>query len=193
MDEESKYSSKSKRSALGCCLAFAWFFASFSLAFLVKVLLIKRACNHISYLSLYHSSFACCISKKLIKRNGNLSYWNFRKSGLIFEVPASLKHSSWASSKKMTSMNVGRMKKLPAIFVTLYKRSTSETAVLRCFENFCRNFRQTIRRITWLKFICRPKSYKNDISRKLFAHQHELFLLMLFCFLPMSLICETTS
>ena len=116
MDEESKYSSKSKRSALGCCLAFAWFFASFSLAFLVKVLLIKRACNHISYLSLYHSSFACCISKKLIKRNGNLSYWNFRKSGLIFEVPASLKHSSWASSKKMTPMNVGRMKKLPAIF-----------------------------------------------------------------------------
>ena len=30
--------------ASGCCLAFAWFFANFSLAWLTKVLLIKKAC-----------------------------------------------------------------------------------------------------------------------------------------------------
>ena len=29
-----------------CCLAFAWFFANFSLALLIKVLLIKKACSY---------------------------------------------------------------------------------------------------------------------------------------------------
>ena len=31
-----------KNSALGCCLAFAWFFVNFSLGLLIKVLLIKQ-------------------------------------------------------------------------------------------------------------------------------------------------------
>ena len=44
VDEESKLFSNSESS--GCCLAFAYFFfANFSLAFLTKVLLIKKACN----------------------------------------------------------------------------------------------------------------------------------------------------
>ena len=39
------YISNSKRSASGCCLAFAWFFANFSLALLINLLLIKKAYN----------------------------------------------------------------------------------------------------------------------------------------------------
>ena len=35
----------SKSSALGCCFIFAWFFANFSLALPIKVLLIKKACR----------------------------------------------------------------------------------------------------------------------------------------------------
>ena len=42
LDEESEYFSNSKSSALGSCLDFAWFFANFNLAFLIKVLLIKK-------------------------------------------------------------------------------------------------------------------------------------------------------
>ena len=42
MDEESKKISKSESLPTGCCLAFAGFLASFSLALLVKVLLIKK-------------------------------------------------------------------------------------------------------------------------------------------------------
>ena len=42
MDEESKKISKSESLPTGCCLAFARFLASFSLALLVKVLLIKK-------------------------------------------------------------------------------------------------------------------------------------------------------
>ena len=42
VDEESGQFSCSKSSASGCCLAFAWFFANFSLALLIKVLLIKK-------------------------------------------------------------------------------------------------------------------------------------------------------
>ena len=34
-----------KGSASGCCLAFAWFFADFILALLIKVLLMKKACT----------------------------------------------------------------------------------------------------------------------------------------------------
>ena len=44
VDEESKEFSNSKGSASACCLAFAWFFAKFSLALLIKVSLIKKAC-----------------------------------------------------------------------------------------------------------------------------------------------------
>ena len=43
MDEESEWFSKSKNSALGCCLAFGWFLDSFSLVLLIKVLLLKKA------------------------------------------------------------------------------------------------------------------------------------------------------
>ena len=37
--------SNSKCSVSGCCLAFVWFFANFSLALLIVVLLIKKACT----------------------------------------------------------------------------------------------------------------------------------------------------
>ena len=36
-----------KNSALGCCLAFAWFFVNFRLGLLIKVLLIKQKTYHI--------------------------------------------------------------------------------------------------------------------------------------------------
>ena len=42
VNEESKESLNSKSSASGCCLAFALFFANFSLALLTKVLLTKK-------------------------------------------------------------------------------------------------------------------------------------------------------
>ena len=45
VDEESQYFSNSKRSASGCCLAFHSVFAIISLALLIKVLLIKKACD----------------------------------------------------------------------------------------------------------------------------------------------------
>ena len=45
VDEEWEYFSNSKSSAPGCCLAFTLFFANFSLALLIKVLLIKKACR----------------------------------------------------------------------------------------------------------------------------------------------------
>ena len=35
----------SEMSASGCCLAFTWFFANFSLTLLIKILLMKQACN----------------------------------------------------------------------------------------------------------------------------------------------------
>ena len=44
LDEECELLSNSKSSASGCCLAFTCFFASFSLVFLIKVMLIKKAC-----------------------------------------------------------------------------------------------------------------------------------------------------
>ena len=37
--------SSSRSSSSGCWLTFAWFFANFSLALLIKVLLIKKACT----------------------------------------------------------------------------------------------------------------------------------------------------
>ena len=45
VDKECKLLSSNKSSASGCCLAFAWIFVSFSLVLLIKVLLIKIACN----------------------------------------------------------------------------------------------------------------------------------------------------
>ena len=42
MDEESKHFSNSKSSPAGCCLTFAWAFANFSLALLIKLMLIKK-------------------------------------------------------------------------------------------------------------------------------------------------------
>ena len=42
VDEDGKWFSNSKNSASGCCLAFAWYFANFSLALLIKVSLIKK-------------------------------------------------------------------------------------------------------------------------------------------------------
>ena len=48
INEQTEEFSKSKSSASGCCLAFAWFFASFSLALLIKVMLIKKACISIN-------------------------------------------------------------------------------------------------------------------------------------------------
>ena len=47
--KECEQSSDSKSSASGCCLAFAWFFVNFSLALLIKVLLIKKACTWIGF------------------------------------------------------------------------------------------------------------------------------------------------
>ena len=44
VDEESKKFSNSESSVSGCCLAFAYFFADFSLALLIKVLLMKKKC-----------------------------------------------------------------------------------------------------------------------------------------------------
>ena len=43
VDEEHEWFSNNKNSTSGCCLAFAWLFANFSLALLIKVLLIKKA------------------------------------------------------------------------------------------------------------------------------------------------------
>ena len=42
VDEEDELFSNSQNSTSACCLAFAWFFDSFSLALLIKVLLIKK-------------------------------------------------------------------------------------------------------------------------------------------------------
>ena len=61
VDEESKRCSNSKSSISGCCLAFGWFFAFFSLALFIRVLLIK---NHVFYMKykvcLQHFVHDCC-------------------------------------------------------------------------------------------------------------------------------------
>ena len=44
LDEEGELFSNSGNSTWHCCLAFAWIFANFSLALLIKVLLIKKVC-----------------------------------------------------------------------------------------------------------------------------------------------------
>ena len=44
LDEEGELFSNSRNSTWHCCLAFAWIFANFSLALLIKVLLIKKVC-----------------------------------------------------------------------------------------------------------------------------------------------------
>ena len=46
MDEQCEWFSNGKSSALGCCLTFAQIFANLSLTLLIKVLLIKKACNN---------------------------------------------------------------------------------------------------------------------------------------------------
>ena len=46
VDEESEKFSNSKSSVSGCCLAFAWFFANFSLALLTKLSYIKKRVYH---------------------------------------------------------------------------------------------------------------------------------------------------
>ena len=43
VDEERQQFSNKKGSVSGCCLAFSWFFANFSLALLIEVLLIKKS------------------------------------------------------------------------------------------------------------------------------------------------------
>ena len=45
VDEESEQFSNRKGSVSGCCLAFPYFFSSFSLALLIKMLLIEKACS----------------------------------------------------------------------------------------------------------------------------------------------------
>ena len=50
MDEEDKQFSNSKISALGCCVAFVWFFVNFSLVLLIKVLFIKKRVKTEGYL-----------------------------------------------------------------------------------------------------------------------------------------------
>ena len=45
VDEESEQFSNKKGSVSGCCLAFPYFFSSFSLALLIKMLLIEKACS----------------------------------------------------------------------------------------------------------------------------------------------------
>ena len=45
VNEKCEKFSNSKSSVSGCCLAFAWCFADFSRTLLIKVLLIKKACN----------------------------------------------------------------------------------------------------------------------------------------------------
>ena len=42
LNEKKQQFSNNKRSVSGCCLGFTWFFANFSLALIVKVLLIKK-------------------------------------------------------------------------------------------------------------------------------------------------------
>ena len=42
---ESEQFSNGKGLALGCCLAFAWFFPNFSVTLLIKMLFIKKACS----------------------------------------------------------------------------------------------------------------------------------------------------
>ena len=43
LDDKSKSFSKGKSSASGCYLAFAWFFANFSMVLFIKVLLIRKS------------------------------------------------------------------------------------------------------------------------------------------------------
>ena len=47
VDEECEQFLKNRSSASGCCLAFACFFANFSLMFLIKVLLIKKSVDFV--------------------------------------------------------------------------------------------------------------------------------------------------
>ena len=58
-DEECEKISNSKSSASRCCLAFAWFFANFILALLMKVLPFKKACIFSKSKS---SASRCCLA-----------------------------------------------------------------------------------------------------------------------------------
>ena len=53
MDEESKHFSNSKSSPSGCCLTFAWAFANFSLALLIKLMLIKKKKKYSTFIITY--------------------------------------------------------------------------------------------------------------------------------------------
>ena len=53
VDEESEYFSSRKSSASGCCLAFAYFLANFSVALVINVLLIKKVCSKIRKVMLH--------------------------------------------------------------------------------------------------------------------------------------------
>ena len=48
VNNESEYFSNNKSSSSRCCLVFACFFVHFSLALLIKVLLLKKACLRLS-------------------------------------------------------------------------------------------------------------------------------------------------
>ena len=58
LDELSEWFSYSSNTASRCCLTFLWLFDNFSLALLVKVLLIIKVCNHfiVCYILLYETS-----------------------------------------------------------------------------------------------------------------------------------------
>ena len=54
MDEKCEQFLNRKSSASGCCLAFAWFFAKFSLTLLIKVLLIKKKSVGSYFCKMFH-------------------------------------------------------------------------------------------------------------------------------------------
>ena len=62
LNEKNQQFSNNKRIVSGCCLGFTWFFANFSLALIVKVLLIKKACIS----KLYSILFCYALKTKVI-------------------------------------------------------------------------------------------------------------------------------
>ena len=66
-----------KSSASGCCLVFAWIFANFSLALLIKLLLIKKAWNVESvpkHTKIKLLTFLCIVAHSLYLKNGCLHF-----------------------------------------------------------------------------------------------------------------------
>ena len=65
VDQQRKKLSNSNSLASGCCLVFAWFFASFSLALLIKVLLMKKlVINFYSPLKSLDNQFALMLPNR---------------------------------------------------------------------------------------------------------------------------------